>query len=138
MSRDAAIVFCRCQRKSPCTKQPSHLGVYAFLKLGRGQTSLNLVHSPPILLKKSHYQVQGQNCQGSERFGPRSHLKFTVYKELTRWLSERQKNRLEAADRPSPLLAKSEKSKATSDGEDLLTPLVERAASAIASTVTRK
>jgi len=46
--------------------------------------------------------------------------------------------RLEAADRPSPLLAKSEKSKASSDGEDLLTPLVEHAASAIASAVTRK
>jgi len=46
--------------------------------------------------------------------------------------------RLEAADRSAPLLAKSEKSKAKSDGEDLLSPLVERAANAIANTVTQK
>ena len=46
--------------------------------------------------------------------------------------------RLEAADRSAPLLTKSEKSKAKSDGEDLLTPLAERAASAIANTVTHK
>ena len=46
--------------------------------------------------------------------------------------------RLEAADRPAPLLTKSEKSKAKSDGEDLLTPLVERAADAIVNTVTHK
>lgn len=46
--------------------------------------------------------------------------------------------RLEAADRTTPLLARSEKSQAKSDGEDLLTPLVERAATAIADTVNRK
>jgi hypothetical protein len=46
--------------------------------------------------------------------------------------------RLETADRTAPLLAKSEKAKAKSDGEDLLTPLAERAATAIANTVTRK
>jgi len=46
--------------------------------------------------------------------------------------------RLEAADRTAPVLAKSEKSKASSDGEDLLTPLVEHAAGAIANTVTHK
>ena len=46
--------------------------------------------------------------------------------------------RLEAADRSAPLLAKSEKSKAKSDGEDLLTPMVEHAASAIANAVTQK
>ena len=46
--------------------------------------------------------------------------------------------RLEAGDGSAPLLAKSEKVKAKSDGEDLLTPLVERAAGAIANTVTRK
>ena len=46
--------------------------------------------------------------------------------------------RLEVADRSVPLLTRSEKSKAKSDGEDLLTPLVERAAGAIANTVTQK
>ena len=46
--------------------------------------------------------------------------------------------RLEVADRSAPLLTKSEKSKANSDGEDLLTPLVERASSAIADAVAHK
>ena len=46
--------------------------------------------------------------------------------------------RLEAADRSAPLLTKSEKSKAKSDGEDLLTPMVEHAANAIANAVTQK
>ena len=46
--------------------------------------------------------------------------------------------RLEAADRSAPVLTKSEKSKANSDGEDLLTPMVERASTVIANTVTQK
>jgi hypothetical protein len=46
--------------------------------------------------------------------------------------------RLEAADRSAPMLTKSEKSKAKSDGEDLLTPMVEHAANAIANAVTQK
>jgi hypothetical protein len=46
--------------------------------------------------------------------------------------------RLETGEGSAPLLTKSEKLKAKSDGEDLLTPLVEHAASAIANTVTRK
>jgi hypothetical protein len=39
--------------------------------------------------------------------------------------------RLEALDRTAPLLTKTEKAKAKSDGQDLLTPLVEKAAEAI-------
>jgi hypothetical protein len=46
--------------------------------------------------------------------------------------------RLEAADRSAPVLTKSEKSKANSDGEDLLTPMVERASTVVANTVTQK
>ena len=46
--------------------------------------------------------------------------------------------RLEAADRTAPVLSKAEKAKASADGEDLLTPLVEHAAGAIADTITRK
>ena len=45
------------------------LGVYDCQRLGRGlrNTSLNLVHFPTILLKKSHYRVQSRKCQGWRR-----------------------------------------------------------------------
>jgi hypothetical protein len=45
--------------------------------------------------------------------------------------------KLEAPDRAAPLLSKTEKAKAKSDGEDLLTPLVQKASEAIVTATKR-
>jgi len=46
--------------------------------------------------------------------------------------------KLEATDGAGPSMAKAEKAKARADGEDVLTPLIEKAAEAVAAAAVRK